>query len=63
MARELAAQNWDAIKSRIEMLNAGNVEIFTGDASWDAAFMLSQKQAASLLVGPTPHLPHRLICP
>jgi hypothetical protein len=58
MARELASQNWEAIKSRIEMLNTGNVEIFTGDASWDAAFMLSQKQAASLLVGPTPHLPH-----
>jgi hypothetical protein len=58
MARELAAQKWDAIKSRIEMLNAGNVEIFTGDPNWDAAFMLSQKQAASLLVGPTPQLPH-----
>ncbi len=58
MARELAAQNWDAIRSRIEMLNAGNVEIFTGDAQWDAALMLSQKQAASLLVGPTAHLPH-----
>ena len=58
MARELAAQKWDAIKSRIEMLNAGKVEIFTGDPGWDAAFMLSQKQAASLLVGPTPQLPH-----
>lgn len=58
MGRELAAQNWDAVKSRIEMLNAGNVEIFTGDPQWDAMFMLSQKQAASLLVGPTPQLPH-----
>ena len=58
MARELATQNWDAIRSRIEMLNAGQVEIFTGDPGWDAVFMLSQKQAASLLVGPTPELPH-----
>ncbi len=58
MARELAAQKWDAIKSRIEMLNTGNVEIFTGDPGWDAVFMLSQKQAAGLLVGPTPQLPH-----
>jgi len=58
MARELAAQNWEAIRSRIEMLNAGSVEIYTGDPKWDAAFMLSQKQAASLLAGPTPHLPY-----
>jgi hypothetical protein len=40
------------------MLNTGNVEIFTGDPDWDVAFMLAQKQAASLLVGPTPQLPH-----
>jgi hypothetical protein len=58
MARDIAAQNWEAEKSRIEMSNAGQVELFTGDPGWDAAFMLAQKQAASLLVGPTPNLPH-----
>ncbi len=58
MARDLASQNWDAAKSRIEMLNAGQVEIITGESSWDAALMLAQKQAAGLLVGPTPNLPN-----
>jgi hypothetical protein len=57
MAREIASQNWEAEKSRIEMLNAGNVEIYSGDPGWDAAFMLSQKQAALLLAGPTSNLP------
>jgi hypothetical protein len=57
MARDLVAQNWEALKSRIEMLNAGHVEIFSGEPAWDAAFMLAQKQAASLLVGPAPALP------
>lgn len=58
MGRDIASQNWDAARSRIEMLNAGQVEIFSGDPNWDAAFMLAQKQAAGLLSGPTPHLPH-----
>ena len=57
LARDLAAQNWEAAKARIEMFNSGHVEIYTGESSWDTAFMLAQKQAASLLVGPTPHLP------
>jgi hypothetical protein len=59
MARDIASQNWEAAKSRIEMLNAGHVEIFTGDPDWDAAFMLAQKQAAGLLIGPTTNLPRR----
>jgi len=57
MARDLVAQNWEALKSRVEMLNAGHVEVFSGEPAWDAAFMLAQKQAASLLVGPAPALP------
>lgn len=58
MARDLAAQNWEAVKSRIEMLNAGHVEVFSGEPAWDAALMLAQKQAAGLFVGPMPALPH-----
>ncbi len=58
MGRDIASQNWDASRSRIEMLNAGQVEIFSGEPHWDAAFMLAQKQAAGLLAGPTPQLPH-----
>lgn len=57
MARDLAASRWEAVKSRIEMLNAGHVEVFSGEPAWDAALMLAQKQAASLLVGPTEKLP------
>jgi len=56
--RDIASQNWDAARSRLEMLNAGQVEILSGDPNWDAVFMLAQKQAAGLLAGPTPHLPH-----
>lgn len=57
-AKEISSQNWDAVISRIEMLAAGSVEIYTGEPTWDAALMLSQKVAASLIAGPTPHLPY-----
>ncbi len=58
LTREITALNWEAVKSRIEMLNAGLVEIITGDPDWDAAFMLAQKAAANLIIGPTDNLPH-----
>jgi hypothetical protein len=58
-ARGIAARKWDAEIARLELLNAGLVDIYTGNQEWDAAFALSQKVAYSLFVGPTPHLPHR----
>ncbi|MBN1149413.1 MAG: hypothetical protein JXA78_19280 [Anaerolineales bacterium] len=58
LAREISLRNWDAERSRLEMLNAGHVDVYTGDKDWDAAFMLAQKQAISLFIGPTEHLPH-----
>ncbi|MEW5868941.1 MAG: hypothetical protein AB1894_06670 [Chloroflexota bacterium] len=57
-ARKLAAQNWEAGLTYLEMLNAGSLEIHTGEPDWDAAFMLAQKLALGLYVGPTPNLPH-----
>jgi hypothetical protein len=59
LARHLAAQPWDAERTKIEMTNAaGTVEIQTGDPDWDAAFALSQKAAFGLFFGASAHLPH-----
>ena len=58
LARSIAARNWDAERTRIELLNASQVEIYTADADWDTAFALAQKQALELLTGPTEGLPH-----
>jgi hypothetical protein len=57
LARQTAARPWEAEIARIEMLNTAQVEIYTGDPDWDAAFALSQKLAYSLFVGPTAQLP------
>lgn len=58
LANEISIQNWEAMISRIEMLSAGSVEIYTGEPAWDAALMLSQKAATSLIAGPSVHLPY-----
>jgi hypothetical protein len=57
-ARETALRNWDAELARIEMLNSGMIEVYSGNSDWDAAFSLSQKVAYGLLVSPTEHLPN-----
>lgn len=57
-ARQLAFRNWDAEISRLEMLNAGSLEFFTGDQDWDAAFKLAQKHALSLIINPGGGLPY-----
>ena len=51
LARSIATQKWDAERSRIEMLNTGQVEVYTGNPDWDTTFMLAQKSAVSLLIG------------
>jgi hypothetical protein len=58
LAREVAACKWDAERTYVDLLNAGQIEIFSGNLDWDAAFMSAQRAAYSLLVGPTPHLPY-----
>ncbi len=57
LARRLAARSWDAEIARIELLNAGQIELHTGNPDWDIAFALAQKVALSLAVGPASGLP------
>jgi hypothetical protein len=57
LARQTAARNWDAERARLELVNAGQVEIHTGDPDWDAAFAFAQKTAHSLLLSATNALP------
>ena len=56
-SRRLIALNWEAHIARLELLNAGQVEVHTGNPDWDLAFALSQDICHSLFVGPTPFLP------
>ncbi len=56
-ARLTAARRWDAERTYLEMFNGSGLEILTGNQDWDAAFMLAQKSAVSLLSGPTDMLP------
>ena len=63
LARRTTARLWDAERARIERLNESQtLEIFTGDADWDAALTFSQKSAFGLLLGPSEHLPHLTFC-
>jgi len=57
-ARNIIAKKWEAEVSRLEMMNTSHVDIYTGDPNWDSVFMLTQKIAVGLLVGPTNNLPH-----
>jgi hypothetical protein len=57
LAKQIAQRTWDSEIARLHVLNAGLIDIETGDANWDAAFALSQKAALGLFVGPTDNLP------
>ena len=56
--RELLAREWEGEFARIELLNAGLLDIRTGDPDWDAALAFAQTVALRSYVGPTRHLPH-----
>ncbi len=56
-ARLIASRNFDGEVARIELQNAGQVEIITGNKEWDAAFALSQKVALGLFQTETESLP------
>ena len=58
LARLTAARRWEAERSFLDLLNAGQIEIYSGNPDWDAAFMLAQRTAFSLIVGPTSQLPN-----
>lgn len=57
MARSLAASRWEAEQARIEMQNASQLEIYTGDPDWDTCLMLTQKTAFGLFHSANAHLP------
>jgi len=57
LARQTAARNWDAEKARIELVNEGVPEIYTGDLDWDIVFALTQKVALSSFLNPDHYLP------
>ena len=58
LARQLAARPFDADIARLELLNAGQVEIITGDPEWDIALAMSQTQGYGLFTGPAGGLPY-----
>jgi hypothetical protein len=53
LARQLATRNWEAELARIEMVNGGVLEIYTGDPQWDFGLALAQKCAFGLLMSAT----------
>lgn len=58
-ARLVAAQPWDAVRARIELVNAGGAfEIHTGDIEWDSALAFSQNAAHNLFFPASENLPH-----
>lgn len=57
LARQVCASPWEAHIARLELLNAGQVEVYTGEPDWDLAFSLSQAIGLSLMMSPTAHLP------
>jgi hypothetical protein len=54
----LLKEEWEGEFARIELLNAGLLDIETGDRDWDAALAFAQTVALRSYVGPTAHLPH-----
>lgn len=58
LARSLATSRWEAEKARMEMQNAGQLEIYTGNPDWDACLMLTQKTALSLFQSTNSKLPY-----
>jgi hypothetical protein len=57
-ARRCAARKWESERAYIDLLNSAQIEIYTGDPDWDAAFMLAQCTAFRLVSGPTTYLPY-----
>ncbi len=57
-AAALLQRNPQADRTRIELLNAGLVDIRTGNPAWNRLFALGNQRACSLLSGAPPHLPH-----
>lgn len=57
-ARETAAINWNGISASLDMINANDLDITTGDSDWDSAILQAQKVAFSLIMDHTEALPN-----
>jgi hypothetical protein len=57
LIRGIFEREWEGEFARIELTNAGLLDIETGDKDWDAALAFAQTVALRSFVGPTPHLP------
>jgi hypothetical protein len=57
-SQKIAASNWESELTRIDIINSGLVEVYTGDPDWDAAFSLAQKTAYGLFHSATGTLPN-----
>ncbi|MGQ0603783.1 MAG: MGH1-like glycoside hydrolase domain-containing protein, partial [Anaerolineales bacterium] len=51
-------REWEGEFARIELTNAGLLDIETDNREWDAAFAFAQTVALRSYIGPTAHLPH-----
>ena len=49
-ASTISTCNWDGEAARIALVNAGQLEIHTGDPGWNNAFSLAQKTARGLVL-------------
>lgn len=58
LARETAARAWDAGIARMERMNAGTVNVETGDPEWDAVLAQAQTSALGAFVGSVRSHPH-----
>ncbi len=59
LARRTTGRNWEAERTRIELLDASSMlEIQTGDADWDAVLAFSQRAAISLFFPGSEQLPN-----
>ncbi len=58
LARRTAARPWDAERTRIELMDAGDaLEIHTGNPDWDAALAFAQKAALGCFMAASQGLP------
>jgi len=63
LARRTAARSWDAERARIELLDAHDfLDIYTGEADWDAALAFSQRAAMGLFYPASENLPRPCVC-
>jgi hypothetical protein len=56
-ARHFLGRSWESEINRVRLLNAGAIEIYTGNPDWDAVFAFSQNLMNQLRINPQKQLP------